>query len=55
MLALADAARCLAQLGQRERALALYARAEKLGADVSPVHVKQRLTELRAAAPVEAK
>jgi hypothetical protein len=51
VLALADAARCLAQLGQRERALALYARAEKLGTDAIPVHVKQRLNELRAAGP----
>jgi len=50
-LALADAARCQAQLGHREAALALYARAEKIGVDDVPVHVKQRLTELRASAP----
>ncbi|HEU4431469.1 MAG TPA: hypothetical protein VFT98_22100 [Myxococcota bacterium] len=50
-LALADAARCQALLGNRDAALALYARAEKLGVDDVPVHVKQRLTELRASAP----
>jgi tetratricopeptide (TPR) repeat protein len=54
VLALADAARCYAQLGQRERALELYARAEKLNAAAIPAHVKQRLTELRAAAPAAA-
>jgi tetratricopeptide (TPR) repeat protein len=48
VLALADAARCWAQAGQRERALSAYARAEKLGADAIPQHVKQRLLELRA-------
>jgi tetratricopeptide (TPR) repeat protein len=50
VLALADAARCFAQLGKRERALELYARAEKLGASEIPAHIQQRLTELRAAA-----
>ena len=50
-LALADAARCQAQLGNRDRALELYARAEKLGVDEVPVHVKQRLIELRGSAP----
>jgi tetratricopeptide (TPR) repeat protein len=54
-LALADAARCFAQLGNRERALSLYARAEKLGGEEIPVHVRQRLIELRAAASPQPK
>jgi tetratricopeptide (TPR) repeat protein len=48
-LALADAARCWALKGDEARALALYARAEKLGVDAVPVHVRQRLIELRGA------
>jgi tetratricopeptide (TPR) repeat protein len=48
-LALADAARCHAQLGNRDRALALFERAEKAGIDGVPVHVRQRLLELRGA------
>jgi tetratricopeptide (TPR) repeat protein len=52
-LALADAARCHALLGNREAALRLYARAEKIGVEEVPVHVKQRLTELRASAPAK--
>lgn len=48
-LALADAARCFAQLGQRERALALFERAEKAGKDEIPDHVRQRLIALRGA------
>jgi len=47
-LALADAARCYAQAGNTKRALELFARAEKLGADEIPMHVRQRLIELRA-------
>lgn len=50
-LALADAARCFAQLGQKERALALFAQAEKLGADAVPAYVRERLLELRAGTP----
>jgi tetratricopeptide (TPR) repeat protein len=50
-LALADAARCFAQLGQRERALALFAQAEKLGGDAIPDYVRERLLELRASPP----
>lgn len=50
-LALADAARCRALLGDRDAALALYARAKKIGVDDVPVHVKQRLIELEAATP----
>lgn len=49
VLALGDAARCQAQLGDSAKALALFARAEKLGAEVLPMHVRQRLLELRAA------
>jgi tetratricopeptide (TPR) repeat protein len=49
VLALADAARCYAQLGKREQALRLFAEAEALAADQIPEHVKQRLTELRGA------
>jgi len=52
-LALADAARCQALLGNRDAALALYARAEKIGVDEVPVHVKQRLIELRASSPAK--
>jgi tetratricopeptide (TPR) repeat protein len=52
-MALADAARCFAQLGNRERALALFARAEKAGADTIPIHVRQRLVELRGASAAE--
>jgi tetratricopeptide (TPR) repeat protein len=48
-LALADAARCFAQQGENERALALFARAEKAGADEIPEHVRQRLIALRGA------
>lgn len=48
-LALGDAARCFALLGENEKALGLFARAEELGADVLPLHVRQRLLELRAA------
>jgi tetratricopeptide (TPR) repeat protein len=48
VLALADAARCYAQAGDRKRALELFAQAEKLGADEIPVYVRQRLVELRA-------
>jgi tetratricopeptide (TPR) repeat protein len=48
VLALADAARCYAQLGQNEQALELFARAEKLGADEIPEHVRQRLLDVRA-------
>jgi tetratricopeptide (TPR) repeat protein len=55
VLALADAARCYAQLGKRDEALRLFAEAEKLAADQIPEHVKQRLTELRAARPTEGK
>jgi hypothetical protein len=47
VLALGDAARCFAQLGNKQRALKLFAEAERLGADELPVHVKQRLVELR--------
>jgi tetratricopeptide (TPR) repeat protein len=49
VLALGDAARCYALLGENAKALALFARAEKLGAEVLPLHVRQRLLELRAA------
>jgi tetratricopeptide (TPR) repeat protein len=50
ILALADAARCYAQLGDTAKALALFERAEKLdGADALPLHVRERLRELRAA------
>ncbi len=49
-LALADAARCYALAGDKERALALYARAEKIGVEEVPIHVRQRLIELRGAA-----
>lgn len=49
VLALGDAARCYAQLGEDAKALALFERAEKLGAEVLPLHVRQRLLELRAA------
>jgi tetratricopeptide (TPR) repeat protein len=48
VLALADAARCYALAGKSKRALELFAQAEKLGADEIPVHVRQRLVELRA-------
>ena len=48
-LALADAARCHALLGHRERALALFAEADKLAGDEIPIHVRQRLIDLRAA------
>jgi tetratricopeptide (TPR) repeat protein len=54
VLALADAARVYAELGQRERALELFARAEKLGAEHIPAHVEQRMRELRASKPAVA-
>lgn len=50
-LALADAARCEAQLGNRARALELFAKAEKLGSEAIPVYVRQRLVELRVGSP----
>ncbi len=50
-LALADAARCQASLGDRTRALELFAQAEKIGIEAVPVHVKQKLIELRGSQP----
>ena len=49
VLALADAARCYAQLGKREQALALFEEAEEIAPEQIPVHIKQRLGELRGA------
>jgi len=49
-LMLADAARVLADLGERERAVALYRRAEELGVDAIPAHVKARMQALLAGA-----
>jgi hypothetical protein len=54
-LALADAARCQADLGHKERALALFAEAEKHGADAIPAHIRQRLIELRSEPTAAAK
>jgi hypothetical protein len=48
--ALGDAARCFAEAGDAERAVAIFARIESEGADaVLPAHTKARLLELRAA------
>jgi hypothetical protein len=49
VLALVDAARGYARLGKKERALELFARAEKLGLDGVPEYERQQLTELRGA------
>ena len=51
VLALADAARIRAALGESARALELFAQAEKLGIEAVPAHVKQRLIELRSSQP----
>jgi tetratricopeptide (TPR) repeat protein len=50
VLALADAARCYAQLGKDDRALELFAKAEELGSEDIPEHVRQRLLDVRARA-----
>ncbi len=52
-LALADAARCYALAGDSKRALELYARAEEIGVDEVPIHVRQRLIELRGPTPAK--
>jgi predicted negative regulator of RcsB-dependent stress response len=50
-LALADAARCYAQIGKREQALALLERVESEGQDSYPLpgHLRSLLRELRSA------
>ncbi len=48
-LALADAARCFAQSGDTERALALWSEAQELDQPEIPQHVRARLAELEAA------
>jgi hypothetical protein len=47
ILALGDAARCLADAGQTERALEVFARIEAEQIKLLPPHVAARLTELR--------
>ena len=48
--AMADAARCWARAGQRERALALYERVESEAPDMKlPDHMRVQIRELRAA------
>ena len=49
-LMLADGARVLADAGEREKAIALYRRAEKLGVDALPPHLKARMQGLIAEA-----
>jgi tetratricopeptide (TPR) repeat protein len=50
ILALADAARCFAEAGDAERALAIFERIETEAPDARlPAHTKARLLELRAA------
>jgi tetratricopeptide (TPR) repeat protein len=52
ILALADAARCFAEAGDVERALAVFERIETEAPDAAlPAHTKARLLELRAARP----
>jgi tetratricopeptide (TPR) repeat protein len=49
-LMLADAARVLADAGERDKAIALYRRAEKLGVDPIPAHLKARMESVLAGA-----
>lgn len=55
VLALADAARCYAALGDTKRAGELYARAQKLDLDVVPGYLREPLSVLAPAAPLTAK
>lgn len=47
-LMLADAARVNAALGKREHAIELFERAEEIGIEAVPPHIKDRIAELRA-------